>query len=76
MECSASYENRGCSGGGNSNALKYILDNGIAYQKDYIFKRYVEECKNKTIPKSDIKIKGYMKITEDDEMALQQALGK
>lgn len=76
LDCSKSYHNYGCVSGSNTFAYHYILDNGIAYQKDYPFKRYVEVCKNTTIPKSPIKITGYKQITQDDEIALQDALGK
>lgn len=76
LECNNAYPNAGCVGGGNFAAFNYIIDNGIAYQKDYPYKRYVEKCKNDTIPKSDIKFKSYTKIEHHNEIALRQALGK
>ncbi len=35
MDCSRSYGNNGCNGGGRPTALSYIRDHGITLDKDY-----------------------------------------
>lgn len=76
LECSKSYGNYGCQKGSNSRAANYIVDNGIAYQENYPYKRYVEQCKNETISKSNITLKGFGRIPQHNETALLQALGE
>ena len=37
VDCSKSYGNNGCNGGWPSNALKYVIDKGIASEDEYTY---------------------------------------
>lgn len=50
VDCSTSYGNEGCDGGDMDAAFKFIHDNNIATEKEYIYRGFDQKCKGTTYP--------------------------
>lgn len=74
VDCAGSYgDNGGCKGGDMSQAFEYIVDNGLATEKDYPYVARNNPCKSKSIARA-VKITGCVNITRDDSNELLEAL--
>ena len=71
IDCSASYGNKGCSGGEISQAFEYVKDNGISTEKEYHYEGLDRKCRKKS---KTFTISGCVNVTADDSNALLEAL--
>ena len=70
VDCSTKYGNEGCNGGEESNAYKYIKDNGITTESDYPYTARDGNCKTKV---GVLKVSGYKIVPHKSSPALDNA---
>lgn len=71
VDCSTSYGNEGCDGGLMDYAFQYIMDKGIALEKDYPYHAIDEKCKKRNRTN---KIAGFTDVPANDSDQLLIAL--
>ncbi|KAL4476339.1 hypothetical protein ABPG74_010072 [Tetrahymena malaccensis] len=50
VDCSTSYGNEGCDGGDMDAAFKFIHENNIATEKEYVYRGFDQKCKGTQYP--------------------------
>lgn len=75
IDCSWSYGNTGCWGGGISTALRYTKDKGVQLQEDYPYVAKGEDCKYNS-EKVVFKNVGYQKVKRNDTLSLKAAVAR
>ncbi|XP_050302731.1 procathepsin L-like [Anthonomus grandis grandis] len=65
------YNCNGCSGGIPSEALQYVVDNGIDYFSEYPYEGEQKECRQKN---KILQISSYTNTVPNDESSLQDAV--
>jgi C1A family cysteine protease len=66
VDCSGSYGNQACNGGLMDNAFKFVKDNGIVHEDQYVYKAVKQTCSQKTGP---FKISGFTDIKNCNDLA-------
>ncbi|XP_055308912.1 cathepsin L-like [Sitodiplosis mosellana] len=74
VDCSQSYENLGCNGGLAVDAFKYITDHGIDAETSYPYSGTELSVYNLNAKKSNVTVKGFVRIPSGNEEEMQKAL--
>lgn len=78
MDCSGSYGNLGCSGGGMSQSFSYATANGICSEASYGYTGVASSCRSSScitsLPLGDVL--GYKSVTSNSYSALLSAVNQ
>lgn len=75
VDCSIKYGNEGCISGVMSQSFDYMIENGIAAERDYPYTGMNQTCPTE-IPKKILKITDYVQLPPGDENTLMKAVAK
>jgi C1A family cysteine protease len=60
--------NLGCAGGNDEFTFNYLIENGIAVERDYEFKASKGTCPKQALPRSGVKIFGFAGVKGEENM--------
>lgn len=75
LDCSKSYGNSGCGGGGFDPTYEYLIKNGgIETEEDYPYEAADDTCRYNSEYNSGVIVKGTVKLPSGNENALKKAI--